>query len=69
MITVRKGCDVEMTRDLARQFFRELRLSGEIYRGCMLIGLSRREWRIPLINRMRFWSRQDARKWIDAWLA
>ena len=54
-----------MTRTQARQVFRDLQLTGELYRGYTLIGLDRGEWRIPALSRRQFNTRQEARECVN----
>jgi hypothetical protein len=54
-----------MTRTQARQVFRDLYITGEIYRGFTLISLDPNEWRITQRPYKCFDSRQDARDWIN----
>ncbi len=54
-----------MTRTLIRQVFRNLQLTGDVYRGEALIKMGKREWHIPRMTWQRFHSRQAARDWIQ----
>lgn len=54
-----------ITRTQARQVFRDLYITGEIYRGYTLISLDGQEWRITQRPYKRFDNRQEARDWIN----
>ncbi len=56
-----------ITRDHARQFFRALDLTGELYRGYTLIRSARGEWRM-FPGGTRYATRQEARKDVADWL-
>ncbi len=57
-----------VTRTLARQVFRELRIVGELYRGYTLISLNWKEWRITQFPYDSFDTRQEARDWINKYI-
>jgi hypothetical protein len=54
-----------MTRDQARHVLSDLNISGDLYRGYMIIGLDRGEWRIPTSPSLRFSCCWEARCWVD----
>ena len=54
-----------ITRTHARQVFRDLYITGELYRGYTLISLFWKEWRITQMPYKVFDTRQDARDWIN----
>ena len=58
-----------ITRENVRLLLNAIKLRGDVYRGYVVICLTWKEWRIPAMTDKRFASREDARLWIDEYLA